>query len=293
MSRIIQPRLNPGDSIDATDLNSRFTAYSQAGALDISNHGAACIDLPQVRQKDIITLNSKRVVLGTGEWDHTSVESVPSATSSPATLYEVGGGTTRLDLGLGGWTVGSGDILRVYWDTSAKSYVTGRPYASPSLGALAIDDGGGGSLDLNDCMACWVLHLQWDTTDATLTNWTAVPGQGDFQTGTPAQEYLTSTAAMTVVPAWLEYTLEGNAVEGQANDRTVLTRQWDGVSGAWWYTPSGSVTVYGLRIVAHGIYHASHNANGNFLELFTAVGGVTQKLELTSGQLSAIHMRRG
>ena len=293
MSRIIQPRLNPGDPIDATDLNSRFTAYSQAGALDISNHGAACIDLPQVRQKDIITLNSKRVTLGTGEWDHSSVEIVPSTTSSPATLYEVGGGTTRLDLGLGGWTVGSGDILRVYWDTSAKSYVTGRPYASPNLGALAIDNGSGGSLDLNDCMACWVLHLQWDTTDATLTNWTAVPGQGDFQTGTPAQEYLTSTAAMTVVPAYLEYSAQGVANEGATSSRTVATLQWDGVSGAWWHTPSGSVTVYGLRIVAHGIYHASHNGTGNFLKLDTAVGGATQKLELTSGQLSAIHMRRG
>ena len=293
MSRIIQDRINPGQAIDATDLNDRFTAYSQPGALDVSNHGAASIDLPQVRQKDLITLDSKRTVLGTGVWDHSVVETIPSATASPATPAEVGGGTTRLDFGLTGWTIGSGDILRVYWDTSAHPVVTGRPYASPNLGALAIDNGSGGSFDLNDCLACWVLHLEWDITDGTLTNWAPVPGQGDFQSGSPAQEYLNNLAAVTIVPAYLEYSAENNAVEGVTDARTTLAMQWGGVSGAYWYTPSGSVTVYGLRIVAHGIYHASFNATGNYLRLYTAIGGVGQYLELTSGQLSAVHMRRG
>jgi hypothetical protein len=64
MSRIIQDRINAGESIDATDLNSRYTAYSQPGALDVANHGAASIDLPQVRGNQLITIDSQRVVLG-------------------------------------------------------------------------------------------------------------------------------------------------------------------------------------------------------------------------------------
>jgi len=293
MSRIIQDRINAGDSIDATDLNNRYTAYSQPGALDVANHGAASIDLPQVRGNQLITIDSQRVVLGTGSYDHSSVESIPSATASPATLAEVGGGSTRLNFGLTGWTITPGDILRVYWDTSARPYVTGRPYAAPNLGALTIDNGSGGGFDLNDCLACWVLHLQWDITDPTLSNFTAVPGQSDFQVGTPAQSTLSSCAAMTVVPAYLEYSAQGNANEGATNARTLLDMRWNGVSGAYWHTPSGNVTVYGMRIVAHGIYHAAHTAGLNRLYLYTAVGGVTQYLELTQGQLSAVHMRRG
>jgi len=293
MSRIIQDRIDAGESIDATDLNNRYTAYNQPGALDVANHGAASIDLPQVRGNQLITVDSKRVVLGTGVWDHSSVQSIPSATASPATPAEVGGGSTRLDFGLTGWTITSGDILRVYWDIGARPYITGRPYATPNLGALAIDNGAGGSFDLNDCLACWVLHLEMDTTDATLANFVPVPGQTDFQTGTPAFGNLSQTAATTVVPAYLEYSAEGNAVEGATNARTTLDMRWGGVSGAYWFTPSGSQTIYGLRIVAHGIYHAKRSGTQNRLELYTAVGGVTQYLELTQGQLSAVHMRRG
>lgn len=293
MSRIIQDRINAGDSIDATDLNNRFTAYSQPGALDVANHGAASIDLPQVRGNQLITIDSQRVVLGTGSYDHSSVESIPSYSTSPAGLVEVGGGSTRLNFGLTGWTVTSGDILRVYWDIGARPYVTGRPYGAPNLGTLAIDDGAGGQFDINDCLACWVLHLEMDTTDATLANFVPVPGQTDFQAGTPAFGNLSDCAAMTVVPAYLEYSAQGNANEGATSARTLLDMRWGGVSGAYWYTPSGSQTIYGLRIVAHGIYHAKRTVTQNRLELFTAVGGLTQYLELTNGQLSAVHMRRG
>lgn len=293
MSRIIQDALAAGDTIDATDLNTRFTAYSQAGALDLANHAAGSIDLPQVRGRDLITLDSQRTVLGTGSFDHTTVETVPSATASPATKYEVGGGTTRLTFGAGGWTIGTGEILRVYWDTSANPIITGRPYASPGIGTLAIDDGAAGSFDLNDCLACWVLHLEMDTTDATLTNWVPVPGQGDFQSGTPAFENTSNLAAVTVVPAWLEYSAEGNAVNGATNSRTQRDLKWMGVSGAYWLNPTSSTTIYGLRIVATGIYHAGFNGSSNRLELDTGVGGVGQTLELSSGQLSAIHQRMG
>lgn len=293
MSRIIQDRINPGAAIDAGDLNTRFTAYSQPGALDLANHAAGSVDLPQVRGQSIITLNALRTPLGTGTFDHATVETVPSATSSPATRYEIGGGTTRLVFGGSGWTIGTGDVLRVYWDTSARPLVSGRPYADPNLGTLAIDDGAGGQFDLNDCLACWVLHLEMDTTSSALAAWVPVPGQGDYQSGSPSFENVDAMAAQTIVPAYLEYSKEGNAVEGTTNDRTLLAMQWGGVSGCYWLNPTSSMTIYGLRVVVTGIYHAAATVSRNRLELFTAVGGASQKLELTTGQLSAIHQRMG
>jgi len=293
MSRIIRPRINAGDSIAAADLNTRFADYSQAGALDLANHAAGSVDLPQVRQQSIITIDSKRTTLGTGAFDHSTVETVSSAGSSPATLYEIGGGSTRLSFGASGWTIASTDIMRVYWDTSARPLVTGRPYGAPGLGTLSIDDGAGGAFDINDCLACWVLHLEMDTTSSSLSNFVPVPGQGDYQSGSPAFTNTSAMAAQTIIPAYLEYSAEGNANAGATNARTTLAMEFGGVSGAYWLNPTGSTTIYGLRVVAHGIYHAGFSAASNKLELFTAVAGASQKLELTVGQLSAIHQRMG
>jgi len=294
VSRIIRPRLEPGQSIDATDLNTRFTDYSQSGAIDEANHAAGSVDLPQIRTENVITIDSLRVKLGTGVYDHSVFETVPSATSSPSALYEVGGGSTRLVFGAG-WTIGTGDILRVYWDTSAEPIVSGRPYAAPvsDAGLVVIDDKAGGQFDLNDCLACWVLHLEMDVTSAGLTNWVPVPGQGNYQSGTPAFENTSNMAAQSIVPAWLEYSAQGNAVNGGTDDRTLKALQWGGVSGAYWLNPTGSTTIYGLRIVAHGIYHAGFAASSNRLNLIASVGAAAQKLNLTCGQLTAIHQRIG
>lgn len=297
MSRINRARINAGDSVDATDLNARFNDYVQPGALDLANHAAASVDLPQVRGNDLITVNADRVVLGSGVWDHSVVQSIPSATVAPATLAEVGAGATRLTFGAGGWSLDPGDILRVYWDIGANPNITGRPYASPHVGTIPIDDGAGGNIDLNDCFACWVLHLQWDITSPALTAFGAVPGQNDYQAGTPSgSAYVYQQAGQTIVPAYQEFTSPGDAVNGAINSAPVQRDlKWQGVSGSYWtINQTGApLVVYGLRIVAHGIYHTRHDATGNKLSLDTAVGGVNQYLELTQGQLTAIHQRTG
>lgn len=204
MSRINRPRINAGDSIDATDLNDRFDDYSQAGALDTFNHGVGAIDLPQIQGQKLITLASASGGIGTGIWDHTTPQNIGASGASPSTLTELGGvGNGRVSLGAG-WTLNPGDILRVWWNFGAEPLVAGRPYAAPNLGALAIDNGSGGSTDLNDCLACWVAHLQIDTTDATLTNFNAPIGQSDFTNPTTA---VTALAASSLVPAYLESTL--------------------------------------------------------------------------------------
>ena len=49
-------------------------------------------------------------------------------------------------------------------------------------------------------------------------------------------------------------------------------------------------TVYGLRIVVSGIYHAAFVASDNRLELFTALAG-SCTLDLSQGRLTALHQR--
>lgn len=291
MSRINRPRINAGDSIDATDLNDRFDDYSQAGALDTFNHGVGAIDLPQIQGQKLITLASASGGIGTGIWDHTTPQNIGASGASPSTLTELGGvGNGRVSLGAG-WTLNPGDILRVWWNFGAEPLVVGRPYAAPNLGVVNIDDGGGGSTDLNDCLACWVAHLQIDTTDATLTNFAAPIGQSDFPNPTTA---VTALAASSLVPAYLEYSPEAHASEGlMSSAPTQKDLKWMGTQGSYFRAmgpSSGSLTIYGLRIVVHGIYHADFAGSQNQLRLFTALSGPCT-LNLSQGKLSAVHQR--
>jgi hypothetical protein len=291
MSRINRPRIEPGDEIAAADLNARFDDYSQPGALDVANHGLGAIDLPQIQAQKLITLDSKADAIGTGVWDHTSPQNIAASGASPPTLTELGGaGNGRLALGAG-YTLNPGDLLRVYWNLGAEPNVTGRPYAAPGLGTLAIDNGSGGATDLNDCFACWVAHLQWDTTSALLNNFAAVPGQSDF---TPGFSSVQSLAGSSLIPAYLEYSPEGHAANGQMSSApTQKALRWMGTQGSW-FTARGPtstvVTVYGLRIVVSGIYHAAFVASDNRLELFTALAG-SCTLDLSQGRLTALHQR--
>lgn len=294
MSRINRPRIDAGDTIDATDLNNRFDDYSQAGALDVANHGIGSVDLPQIQSNGVITLNSDSEAIGTGSWTHSTPQNIACMAASPPTLTEVGGaGNGRLSLsGLAGWTVAAGEVLRVYWNFGAEPNVTGRPYAAPSYGTIPIDDGGGGSTDLNDCLACWVAHLQWNISDPTLaTGWVAVPGQNDFQSSPTS---VTALAASSVIPAYLEYSPEGHANNGQMSSApTQKALRWMGVTGHYFWAPSsGSITVYGLRVVVSGIYHAGFSASLNQLLDFTGLGGACS-LDVSQGRLSALHQRIG
>ena len=292
MSRINRPRINAGDAIDATDLNDRFDDYTQPGALDRFNHGVGAIDLPQLQGQNLITVDSASAAIGSGVWDHTSPQNIAASGSSPSTLTELGGtGNGRLSFGLTGWTIAPGDVLRVWWNFGAEPLVTGRPYAAPAFGTLPIDNGSGGSTDLNDCLACWVAHLQWDITSPALTNWAAVNGQSDFTTANTA---VTALAATSLVPAYLEYSPEAHANEGQMSSApTQKDLKWMGTQGSYFRAheqATGSTTIYGLRIVVHGIYHAGFSGSLNELKTFTALAG-SCTLNLSQGRLSAIHQR--
>jgi hypothetical protein len=143
-------------------------------------------------------------------------------------------------------------------------------------------------------MFAWLLWLQWDVTDNTLTNWVPVPNQSDFdqliQLGVYGDE-VPLTAATAPVAPWIDY--DDDAQRGQVDGISLgLPIRWRGVSGAYFYVPVSGVTVYGLRVVIAGVAHAWNTGGVNYWRWAPTVhdDGDTY-LEYTSGGLTAILMK--
>ena len=126
-----------------------------------------------------------------------------------------------MSFGLGGWTLSTTNILRVYWDLSVKPYyVTARPWtALGALGNYVFPQLGGGTINVATGVECWPFWLQWDITSNALANFVDVPGQGDFNStaGSYKGNALSDCSSTSVVPAFLE--TAAAPVEGAFNTR--------------------------------------------------------------------------
>lgn len=297
MSRIVRAPYKPGDLADPTRANSEFNEFSQPGAIDQANLRDAAIDLPQLGA-NIIVLNVASTEIGTGSagWQHASPRSAPSSTATPATKTPLTDGAgSPTPLGPIAWTIASGEVLRVYWDLSVSATYSGTPWTS-GLGELTINTSPPGTHNINLGANCWLISLQWDVTSAALANWVEVSGQTSYTSvvgGTVGGRLADSPAAVPV-PAWkLSTTGLWNGVWRGSSAEIDDPTGWTSASGSWYYTPSQPITVYGLRLVIHGIYHPAQTANTNYLVLDTAVGGVGQVLNYDGGTLVAMHQRIG
>lgn len=305
MSRITTPPFVIGDPATAAALNQAFTDVATAtGTLDAANHRDQAVDLPQLEGAAVVIRNAGRVTLGSGAFDHTVVQNVPSTTVGPATRAEVvdGGTGTPTRLGPVVWPMAEDDVVRVYWDLSVHPVYSGTPWASQNYGDTRyLQDPVPTTLTTTDSFHVWIISLQWDITDATLTNWEDVPAQGDYQTvvgglGGNYGENLDQVQAQSVVSAWGVFgdpALTGGTYVGGTIDRD---QQWRPAVGAWFYSVTGALagrTIYGFRLVVHGIYHPWRTTTDNFLVLDTGVGGANQKLEVGSGNLVALLMAPG
>jgi len=298
MSRIVRAPYQPGDLADATRLNTDFGAFSQAGAIDAANLRDAAIDLPQLGS-GIITLNAATKIVGTGAagWRHPASPSVPSAVVTPATKFPlVDGAGNPTPLGPIAWTINPGEVLRVYWDLSVKPEYTGTPWTGAgAMGKYDIPQGAG-TINAYDGAHFWLVSLQWDVTSAALVNWTEVSGQSAYTSavGGTVGGRTSDSPASVPIPAWL---LESrNVLNGEASGAYVAVGNplyWTSANGAWYYVPSGTITVYGLRLVIHGVYHSGQTATDNYLVLDVNVGGAGQVLRYDGGTLTAIHQRIG
>lgn len=295
MSRIPQAPVQPGDIATAAAENARFDAFSLPSAIDAANVRDAAFDLPQFGT-GCIMLHSTSEALGTGDWRHSSPNTVASfggagaATKNPV-LDAVGAETY---IGPIAWTMAVGDILRVYFDLSVRPRYEVSSWLASTDGKYWINDGAGGSHAAWDGGHCWLFSLQWDITSAALVNWVEVSGQTAYgaTAGARTGGQLSDSPASFPVPAWVHTTHDLD--RGRMTSIPLFDAygvRWTSVSGTWYYVPAAPITIYGLRVVIHGLYHGGQATNVNYLLVDPAVEDPTVFLEYDAGQITALHQR--
>lgn len=297
MSRIIRPPVEDGQAVTATDLNTRFTDFSQPNALNLFNTRDAAFDLPQFSSTRFMAPDMATAIIGYNDWKHTAynTDTAPVGASAPFLVRNAAGIYTPLSFGPAGWTLTSDYIFRVYWDLSVRPRYEGvRPWTT--AGSLSFWNIGAGvagpSIATN--VTCWAFWLQWDITSNALANWTNVPFQGQFNSGVIGNqigEPLGSTMATTVVPAFNE---TGSCNNGGFDGRLEALIGWTGISGDWHHTvaPNAPITIYGLRLAFTGLLHSYNNGGLNYLvrdDALNAAGAM--QIDHNGGSLEAMRLR--
>ena len=289
MSRINRARIVDGDQATAASLNDRFDDFSQSGALNRFNLRDAAVDLPQLNTSAIGQAPFVQVdEIGKTDLLHAAPVTVAGFSSSPYTtahIVEDGAGNPTITNYGAGVTIDPGEILRIYWSLSVHSDGTGTTSSGIQTVQVTTQSGPGGAFYTS--AGCFVAWLQWDITSASRTNFVEVPGQGDFKTtfGSFHGNALSLCPATTVIPLWSSYPDDLEDGKPTAVTKT-YAMGWRGVSGAWHYAPTSSVTVYGLRIALLGVMHPRRvsTATANNLVLDTTQASHVT-LEYTGGRL--------
>lgn len=304
MSRIINEPIKDGEVGTAADLNTRFDNFTTTN-LNAFNHRDAAYDLPQFDRTSFYALNGQKDALGKTDFFHAApvVVNGISALPAPGYVVEDGTGTATVAAFPAGIPIQANDIFRIYWNLSVHPTFTGSPWTdAASISHYEFDKSGGATIKIATNAACWAFYLEWDITDATLTNWTTVPLQGDFTTAVGATGYvgeaLPTTMATSLVPCWITH---ADAQPPRLVHQPEFTTDvgWRGVSGAYYVdfaSAGGAVTVYGLRIKIKGPLHSFNDGGNNYLVHDLALlngGATTVQLEYTSGTINVLRHRLG
>jgi len=300
MSRLTEPAIKDGDSLDAASLNDRFTQFSQSGAINAFNFRDGAIDLPHFNVGSIsrfLATDMYVTTIGDNRWKHSGYTTRNGQTTG-ASPYEVldGGGSPNGTLSFGplGVTLTAGDLLRVYWDLSIRPRWEGsQPWEGGAL-FFTFPKAGGGTVNVFSGYGCWAFWLQWDTTSNALTNFVNVPGQGDFNTivtGARGGNRLDNCNSTSVMQNVIEY---GDAADnGAIQDDVDIPIGWTSVDGAWHYQKTaGTVTVYGVRLVFSGPFGAYNDGADNYLVRNDSVAA-SARLDQQAGSIQAIAMTSG
>jgi hypothetical protein len=287
LSRINRAPVSPGDTVDATPLNAAYTDFAQTAALDQFNTRDSAFDLAHLKTSStgaLMLLDVREQAVGTGDILHAAPASVSSAVAGPATPSVVTGGAgSVLSYGGSGLAMQAGMVLRVYSSLGVRPRYTGTPWANSApdaLGQYDVLDGSGGSTVLSLGAHFWIVQLQWDITSSALINWVPVSNAGNFQSVVVSGLYGQSLQTMrgcACVPAWnlmWSQWRNGDALAaGSMLDRTI---GWYGAPINYVLLNNASRTVYGLRLVVHGIYHSYRDTNTNYAVLDVNVAGTLQ-----------------
>lgn len=299
MSRLTRALPTAGNAVTAAGLNLDFAQFEIAsvgsGSLDGDNIRDAAVDLPNMDFGDAHVLQTlESTPLAYTDMLHLTSDVTPSTSSGPATprAIENASGETRLEFP-SGLSVTAGDLLRVYWNLSCRASWSVadpiNPSGLPGGSSIYADDAySSGTQEWSDW--CWVIHLEWDITSSALANWAPVQGQSDFQGPSPhvnGGAYLSQMEATSVVNAF-HIVKDGLSMEH-------VDRGFRPAAGAYYLSPDSNLTIYGLRLVVHGVYKAYKLLSGsdllNCLVLDEIVADADTQLEINHGSLTAVVMK--
>lgn len=303
MSRIERERVVAGDTVTATNLNDTYNDYAQSGGivsgLDERNVRDQAFDLPHCTNLSIVK-NQKTSLLGNaGLTGGGSPTTLTSATVTPV-LHPVqtsGGTQTILDLSSSPWTIGTADILRVWWNLSVYSEFTGTPWLSAGAkGLYAVNATAGAPFAISDGLHCWLVYLEWDITSSGLTNWEPVSGQLAPTTTYDGNEgvRLSDMAASSVISPWALHSFafgDGGTMPA-GNTGSSENHGWFANYGMWAHAPGAAVTVYGIRVIIAGLVHPAHRTAGDNENLLVFDYNVSATLKYNGGRITGLHMRR-
>ena len=295
MSRITRGRIEPGDQLESSDLNARYADFTQTD-LNLDNAADGSIDVPSMPAQSVLKQVHQQS-LGTGDVQHTSHQTVTRKTagSTPATILSPTAGFGLA--GAFGFTLETGDVLRVYITYQCRSMLNLlNPNISAVMGLLGFTERGGSApTQCNIGAMAWMFQLQWDTTSGGLTSWSSLPNQSNMSTTWKATGLYGAGVGQldgtAFVPAWWS---GGMYWQNGSHNNADFARQntgWRAVTLTWTYKNIGPpVTVFGLRTVAHGLFHPYNDGSDNGIVLDVA-SYTNPYLEVGIGNAVVMHMR--
>ena len=162
MSQIPTYRPAANTTASAATMNTLYSDVATATtSLDDKNVRSQAVDIAQV--DTVTTDDNGRVTRFVGSYDDTSAQVVPDSTTTTVAEWNMGVGA-EFDIG---------HMARLYVSMKVSSITVGTAQygAGPANKIFQQQQFSG---------AGWLFWLEWDVTDATLSNWVPVPGQEDF-----------------------------------------------------------------------------------------------------------------
>ena len=292
MSRITRSRINPGNPLEAADLNNRYADFTQTD-LDDTNVADHAVDAAQVSSSALL-INAHQANYGSAVITHGSALTLGRATSGPATPVALGA-ATGIALG-SGWTINTDEVLRIYANSQVRGVITASTSPHGTLdGSVTVNTKSTGTTPVCIGAHVWLVQLQWDITSASRTNFVNVPNQGNFQstwsTSGRYGEPLSNLAGTAAFPAFWSGGINWRAgrTDGLADTEERGTG-WRNIALTFHFAPGSTTTVYGLRLVMHGIYHPRNDGTNNGLVLDVgSTPGISA--EYQSSNILALHMK--
>lgn len=299
MSRITRDRIEPGDPLSSAGLDTRYSDYTQTD-LNLDNVADGSVDSQHMPLQAILK-GIHQQALGTGDIQHSSVQSVArklSGATAATVLAPAGGFPLNAAFG---FDLATNDVLRVYITYQCRGMLDGLNPHTVAMGLLQFTQrGGAAATQCNLGAMAWMFQLQWDITSSSLAAWASLPNQDDMSTTWKATGLygagVDELAGTAFIPAWWSGGMFWGSGDHNNGDFGYQNTGWRAVTLSWVYKNTGPPkTVYGLRTVAHGLFHPYNDGSDNGVVLdttaYTAPTPTSPYLEVGVGNAVVMHMR--